>query len=375
MEAIGKQHTITRSFLGAAIGDLDRAGLTGRVRLPQITIQVQQMLPNDGTVPPACGSNIPIFARSRISKHNEIMPPLPGRLPLNNPIGIRREMRETVFQPLNPPPNDTPFPTSRPGDEENKANKRKRVRLSPEPSLSTETSNGSSTIFIHSQSRDIVEEVSSSDNTPPPPAAAAAAAARLGSHFGSNSDEMSVPLQSQQILRGGGGGTTMQYHYSLPHRAGSSTTESSPPAAGLHGGGDSTTPSNSSGVSPPSGLIAEQTVSSSGTTTLSPLVHNTTAEMFHSTSALHQNSGINLTMFQDFQSWDSTTASGNNNNNDNNRGVGLPTYTANSTQQATMHGLQTGSFATALDDENWMILNDSAMAMNGGHPSWDASMG
>lgn len=81
MEAIGKAHSITRSFLRQLVLDLERVGLDSVVRVPRPE-------PDDDPVfSGGCGNNIPLFARSRYSKRSGIMPPLPGRLPLNKPFG------------------------------------------------------------------------------------------------------------------------------------------------------------------------------------------------------------------------------------------------------------------------------------------------
>lgn len=83
MGAIGKQHMITQSFLRQAVLDLERGGLLGAVRVPP------PEQPEPGTPLMPCGNNIPLFARSRMSRNTDILPPLPGRLPLNNPVGRR----------------------------------------------------------------------------------------------------------------------------------------------------------------------------------------------------------------------------------------------------------------------------------------------
>lgn len=350
MEAIGKQHVITRSFLGAAVEDVRRSGLAGRVRLPKVAVEAE--VSDDGTTPPGCGSNIPIFARSRVSRHNQIMPPLPGRLPLNNPIGrdpigrqVRREMRQTVFHPLNPWPKDVEVPSFR--GKEN-TNKRRRVNVSPEPPgpLSAQTSDDPFKWFQSGP----VEEISSSDNTPP----------TLGPSCGSRSNSGGAGDYTNPQVPSTGD-TPYQYH--LPHRAGSSTTGSSPSAA------LNSNPTPSSSETSANLLNTGQTTSG----TLCPVSGNSTttsAEIFH-VPGVNQTNGVDLNMFQGMQGWDIPAAAaggGPTGNGNNGGGGGLSVYS----QQAT-EGLPSGGYLTTLDDESWMILNDPAV-LNGGQ-SWGADMG
>ncbi|PNY24693.1 Binuclear zinc transcription factor [Tolypocladium capitatum] len=79
MEAIGRQHEITCAFLQQACLDVERNGLDSCIRLPTLT-KYRDIFggPN---------SNIPLLARSSVSKHTEMSSILPGRLPLQNPEG------------------------------------------------------------------------------------------------------------------------------------------------------------------------------------------------------------------------------------------------------------------------------------------------
>ncbi|GKT95575.1 binuclear zinc transcription factor [Colletotrichum tofieldiae] len=79
MEAIGRKHVITQAFLQQIFMDVERNGLSGIIDLPNLT--------NYKNLFGWTCSNIPLLARSSISKHTEIQPPLPGRLPLGNPKG------------------------------------------------------------------------------------------------------------------------------------------------------------------------------------------------------------------------------------------------------------------------------------------------
>ncbi|KAI1487458.1 fungal-specific transcription factor domain-containing protein [Biscogniauxia mediterranea] len=80
MEAIGREHIITRAFLRQVILDIEHTGIENIVRLPRIARLSRDFVNN-------ISHNIPLLARSRIAQHSGLQPPLPGRLPLGNPIG------------------------------------------------------------------------------------------------------------------------------------------------------------------------------------------------------------------------------------------------------------------------------------------------
>lgn len=80
MEALGRTHTITRAFLRQVVVDVERNGVSNFVRLPRL-----DSLGDDFNA--QVSHNIPLVARSSISRHSEVQPPLPGRLPLGRPVG------------------------------------------------------------------------------------------------------------------------------------------------------------------------------------------------------------------------------------------------------------------------------------------------
>ncbi|KAI0597688.1 fungal-specific transcription factor domain-containing protein [Biscogniauxia sp. FL1348] len=80
MEAIGREHTITRAFLRQVILDIEHTKIENIVRLPRIARLSRDFVNN-------ISHNIPLLARSRIAQHSGLQPSLPGRLPLGNPIG------------------------------------------------------------------------------------------------------------------------------------------------------------------------------------------------------------------------------------------------------------------------------------------------
>ncbi|KAH8720855.1 Citrinin biosynthesis transcriptional activator mrl3 [Beauveria bassiana] len=84
MEAIGRSHQITMALLQQACHDIDTNGLSHKIRFPALTRYRQSGL---------CGmGNIPLFVRSSVSRNTEILPVLPGRLPLENPKGQRLDV-------------------------------------------------------------------------------------------------------------------------------------------------------------------------------------------------------------------------------------------------------------------------------------------
>lgn len=92
MEAIGRVHQVTTAFLQQACLDIERNGLTSCLRLPSLS-KYRDLFGGPS-------SNIPRLARSSISKHTEMAPPLPGRLPLGDPKGVKRPAGLRMSKPL-----------------------------------------------------------------------------------------------------------------------------------------------------------------------------------------------------------------------------------------------------------------------------------
>lgn len=84
MEAIGRSHQITMSLLQQACHDIDANGLAYKIRFPALA--KYRMSGMRGV------ASIPLFVRSSVSRNSEIMPVLPGRLPLENPKGQRLDV-------------------------------------------------------------------------------------------------------------------------------------------------------------------------------------------------------------------------------------------------------------------------------------------
>ena len=80
MEAIGRNHVITRAFLRQVLLDMEHNDVRyaeGIPRLDRLAEELGAQMSN----------NIPLLARSRVSRHTGVQPPLPGRLPLGKPVG------------------------------------------------------------------------------------------------------------------------------------------------------------------------------------------------------------------------------------------------------------------------------------------------
>ncbi|KAF7551011.1 hypothetical protein G7046_g7841 [Stylonectria norvegica] len=82
MEAIARVHEITRAFLQQACRDVEENGLADSIRLPTLN-QYRDAFAG-------ASSTIPVISRSSVSRHTEVSPVLPGRLPLGNPKGSIR---------------------------------------------------------------------------------------------------------------------------------------------------------------------------------------------------------------------------------------------------------------------------------------------
>ncbi|KAH8195085.1 hypothetical protein TruAng_010742 [Truncatella angustata] len=81
MEAIGREHIITRAFLKQLLVDIELNNITQIGRPPSV-----DDMPNTITVG---NHRIPLLARTHINRHSSRpQPPLPGRLPLGKPQGI-----------------------------------------------------------------------------------------------------------------------------------------------------------------------------------------------------------------------------------------------------------------------------------------------
>ncbi|KAI1180153.1 hypothetical protein F4777DRAFT_363724 [Nemania sp. FL0916] len=72
MEAIGRTHSLTRSFLRQTLLDIDRNGVQDTIQLPRVARLNSLYLNN------AISHYVPLLARTRLSRHSEAQPPLPG---------------------------------------------------------------------------------------------------------------------------------------------------------------------------------------------------------------------------------------------------------------------------------------------------------
>ncbi|KAI0453286.1 hypothetical protein F5B21DRAFT_505513 [Xylaria acuta] len=97
MEAVGRTHSITRSFLRQALLDIEWNGVQDIVRLPRVA-RLSQHLNN------VVSHNVPLLARTRMSRHSEAQPPMPGL-----PAG------RTVPRSVRPPSTSWAQPVPNPG--------------------------------------------------------------------------------------------------------------------------------------------------------------------------------------------------------------------------------------------------------------------
>lgn len=324
MNAIGKQHVITKSFLTQAVVDLQRAGLLGLVRVPRIE------MPETNKIVTACGNNIPLFARSRLSRIADIQPPLPN-LPLNKTQTSMQYRENQIRQVLQ---WDLEVPGRREGQDTGNANKRKRIAVSPEPTSAPPQGFTPSLWFQPTQAA----ESTSSDPT------------TRGSSLSSVSAEDKSPA-------GVGGGRPNAAQFRLPHRGGSSAG-SSPSAAANSASTPTTQPSSGSGVSPRAMTVADQQLQQlqqqqqqQAAAAAAAEISSGPPQMADPFTADH----VDMNFFQGMQAWDGTGQD--------------PAVLFSQVAAAIQSG--GGGFSAALDDESWMMINEAG----GVGSSWDTGQG
>lgn len=195
MVVISREHVITRAYLQQSLLDIERNGVVTSLNIPQVKIV------NKGT----CAHNIPLLARSSISNHTEIQPPLPGRLPLGRPQGTMHVPREKWHCPdlSTTAPSTVPDPPTAPGA--------KRKRKSPGPALATSAAKAPAGYRVAAVSS---SSSSSSTTTTATSSSAAASSSRQ-------------PTFGAAFAAGRAG---------LPHRTGSPSSSSSLSAAAVAAG-------------------------------------------------------------------------------------------------------------------------------------------
>ncbi|KUI65341.1 Transcriptional activator protein acu-15 [Cytospora mali] len=309
MGAIGKQHMITDSFYRQTIHDLRRGGLLGLVRVPE----ADMLLDIDNTMMP-CGKNIPLFARSRASRQTDILPPLPGRLPLNNPIG-RRFPRGQLTDVAH---WNVDSRGHRDGEEDEVGNTNKRKRPNP---TSLRPGDGPPLWFDRGPA----------EGGAPQPSAPGGGLAQNQSR----SDEVFGICKATNAAQ-----------FRLPNRAGSSTG-SSPSVVTAAGAEKSiATPAStqtSSGMN--SGTM------STGNKPLCPMMSNEgvatdqVADAFGSMDAASQdNNALDLNLFQGLDTWDAT---------------GDPAQDVAALFSQVTGAMQDGTFvASSSENDGWMLLNE-----------------
>ncbi|KAI0542333.1 hypothetical protein GGR58DRAFT_497319 [Xylaria digitata] len=157
MEAIGRTHSITRSFLRQALLDIEKNGVQNIVQLPRVA-RLSRNLSN-GT-----SHNVPLLARTRMSRHSEAQPPLPSL-----PIG--RVMSRTAPRPSASWVQQAHNSGSSSAGSDSHTNKRQRTETpSSNSSLcaNSSASKGSSMPFFHIPIRSEPLTTSNSRNTETP---------------------------------------------------------------------------------------------------------------------------------------------------------------------------------------------------------------
>ncbi|KAI1460659.1 hypothetical protein F4805DRAFT_371255 [Annulohypoxylon moriforme] len=212
MEELGRTHYITRAFLRQVVVDIERNEIRDIVHLARL-----DHLNDEFGI--SITHNIPLLARSRMSRHSGVQPPLPGRLPLGKPVG----------QPLNDEDNprecgtwtseirlyDNACQEPRATETAGSGSKYKRKRVSPSP----ETSTANDSTASHGSSW-TTHGASTNRSTNPSPA------------------DMAAPTHSM------GYATSPQVKCNLPHRTGSphaatnaeTTAPTSAPTSAWRGG-------------------------------------------------------------------------------------------------------------------------------------------
>lgn len=385
MTAIGKVHHITQSFLHQVVLDLRRAGLDRLIPndLPpgiSETIKSSSSSSTKGTTRAemgSCGYSIPLFARSGTARRAGIMPPLPGRLPLNNPIGSRgtdhhhhvcsAEGEAAAPQRQIPPPPPPPAAADA-GGSGGGGNKRRRVALSPEgddggggrgagavASSGTGTAPyGPSVWFAHS----IVEE---EDVSPPP-----------------DTTETSYhhSYQQHQQQRRNQGVTDSANLFRLPHRGG-----------GGGGGGDGSSTNTTTTNTVGSGTTTSGTSPSVAATNASRSTPNDSSSFISAEGVM--GGGVAMAdLFQGLNGWDEDRVNGdndNNNNNNNNNSIDNNATAAAACPQQYQQRIDPAALyaqqvaGDMLGDDSWMVLNDTGIGVDisagGDGHLWGAGVG
>ncbi|TGJ88337.1 hypothetical protein E0Z10_g405 [Xylaria hypoxylon] len=146
MEAIGRTHSLTRSFLRQALLDIEQNGVQNIIQLPRVA-RLSRHLDN------STSHHVPLLARTRMSRHSEAQPPLPG-LPIGKSMSRNAPLPSASWARL------AHNSGSSPAGPEGHAHKRQRTE--------TPSSNGSSLPFSHLSIRSESSVTSNQRNTEAP---------------------------------------------------------------------------------------------------------------------------------------------------------------------------------------------------------------
>lgn len=194
MEALGRDHEITKAFLRQVAVDIERNDIQHIVRLPHLDNLSEDFKTQ-------ISHNIPLVARSSISRHSQVQPPLPGRLPLGKPLGkiIGSGKHSCEYGTwTSEAPIDDSFPSETRSTEYVGNNKRKRTAPSSGTSTLDDSSEGNGRFWAGINAQDRASSNPSTHSSP--------------------SDPLTAAAPKQPILCGAGYGVTPQQREVLPHR-------------------------------------------------------------------------------------------------------------------------------------------------------------
>ncbi|KAI0840554.1 hypothetical protein F5Y06DRAFT_243039 [Hypoxylon sp. FL0890] len=194
MEAFGRDHMITRAFLRQVVADIERNGIQNIVRLPRLDNL-------DADFRAQVSHNIPLLARTKISRHSGVQPPLPGRLPLGKPVGkvITEDLGHCDHGTWTSERGSSSRETRPAGPVA--SNKRKRTSLSHGTSTVGGSPERNDSPWATSGVQDRISTNPSTHSSPP--------------------DPLNMGTSKQPILCGAGYGMDPQQQVNLPHRTGS----------------------------------------------------------------------------------------------------------------------------------------------------------
>ncbi|GAW11180.1 hypothetical protein ANO14919_005220 [Xylariales sp. No.14919] len=153
MEAIGRTHSLTRSFLRQALLDIEQNGVQNIAQLPRVT-RLSRHLSN------TTSHNVPLLARTRMSRHSEAQPPLPG-LPIGKTMSRNAPPPAVSWAQL---AHNSGSSAAGSGSHAHKRQRTGTPSSNSSPCANSGTSNSSSLPFSHLPIRSELSATSKHDN-------------------------------------------------------------------------------------------------------------------------------------------------------------------------------------------------------------------